>query len=85
MRYAIDKKPIMYKPIRPLKEEYITLIRDNDGNVISTNIEYKYYDAPEKEPYNDKGLNSSNISYTILKLLDDVNNKTHGLNKVDYN
>lgn len=50
MRYAIDVKPTKYKPIRPLKEEIHTII-EKDGKEINRTITYKYYDAPEPEPY----------------------------------
>ena len=55
MRYAIDKKPTEYKPIRPLKEEIHTIIK-NGTQILSDTITYKYYDAPEIEPYNDEQL-----------------------------
>lgn len=56
MRYAVDIKPTKYQPIRPLKEEIIVVIRDKDGKVLDTKTSYKYYDAPEQEPYDDNFL-----------------------------
>lgn len=56
MRYAIDNKPTAYKPIRPLREKIIITIKDKDKNVLSNTTTYKYYDAPEVEPYNEKYL-----------------------------
>jgi hypothetical protein len=53
MRYAIDKKPTEYKPIRPLKEEIHTIIK-NGEHILSDTITYKYYDAPEVEPYDEE-------------------------------
>jgi hypothetical protein len=53
MRYAIDSKPLSYKPIRPLKEEIHTII-EKDGIELSNTVIYKYYDGPEIEPYNDE-------------------------------
>ena len=55
MRYALDEKPISYRPIRPLKEEIHTII-EKDGQELSNVVTYKYYDAPEIEPYNDDYL-----------------------------
>ena len=55
MRYAIDNKPLSYKPIRPLKEEIHTII-EKDGIELSNTINYRYYDGPEMEPYNDEYL-----------------------------
>ena len=55
MRYAIDNKPLSYKPIRPLKEEIHTII-EKDGIELSNTITYKYYDGPEVEPYSDEYL-----------------------------
>jgi hypothetical protein len=55
MRYAIDSKPLSYKPIRPLKEEIHTII-EKDGIELSNTINYRYYDGPEMEPYNDEYL-----------------------------
>jgi hypothetical protein len=46
MRYAIDKKPLSYRPIRPLREKIHTVI-ERDGQVLSDTITYKYCDAPE--------------------------------------
>lgn len=56
MRYAIDIKPTKYRPIRPLKEEVITILQAPNGEVLNNTTTYKYYDAPEKEPYNDLNL-----------------------------
>jgi hypothetical protein len=57
MRYAIDQKPTTYTPIRVLKEKIVTIKRRaSDAKIIDEQIEYKYYDAPEQEPYNDIGL-----------------------------
>lgn len=50
MRYALDKKPISYKPIRPLKEE-IRIITKKGDDTIDEIVKYKYYDGPEVEPY----------------------------------
>ena len=55
MRYAIDKKPFSYKPIRPLKEKIHTII-EKDGEILNETTIYKYYDAPEIEPYDDRYL-----------------------------
>lgn len=56
MRYAIDKKPISYQPIRPLKEEIKVTVKDADGLFLNSTTTYKYYDAPEIEPYDDACL-----------------------------
>jgi hypothetical protein len=55
MRYAIDYKPTSYKPIRPLREEHI-IITNNNGKFSDSQHFYKYFDAPEAEPYVDAGL-----------------------------
>ncbi|MGN1342648.1 MAG: hypothetical protein ACI4VL_05430 [Bacilli bacterium] len=68
MRFAIDNKPTSYKPIRPLKEEIIKIIYDTDGNEINREKTYKYYDAPEVEPYNENKL----------KKLEDFNESING-------
>lgn len=71
MRYAIDTKPTSYKPIRPLKEEYIITRRDSSGNKLGEPIiSYKYYNAPEVEPYNSEGLIANNLGYQLLEILD---------------
>ena len=78
MRYAIDYKPELYTPIRPLKEKIVKILRDDNGYILNKTIEYKYYDAPEIEPYNDLGLISTDESYKIIELLDEkVNNKNN--------
>lgn len=56
MRYAIDVKPTRYQPIRPLKEEVITVLQASNGEILNNNISYNYYDAPNKEPYDDSKL-----------------------------
>lgn len=56
MRYAIDVKPVSYQPIRPLKEEIVTRIIDSENRILDEQVTYKYYDAPEAEPYNDENL-----------------------------
>lgn len=56
MRYAIDTKPTEYKPIRPLKEEIITILTNSNGEELNKKISYKYYDAPEIEPYDESEL-----------------------------
>ena len=56
MRYAIDIKPTSYKPIRPLKEEIVTILQSPNKEILNSKIEYKYYDAPEVKPYNDNNL-----------------------------
>jgi hypothetical protein len=64
MRYAIDNKPTEYIPIRVLKEKIVTIKRRQfDAKIIEEKIEYKYYDAPEIEPYNSDGLISTDSSY----------------------
>lgn len=70
MRYAIDNKPTIYQPIRKLQENIITIIRDQNQNIISAKDDYKYYDAPEVQPYNASGLQGVNTAYTILYLLE---------------
>jgi hypothetical protein len=70
MRYAIDVKPIEYLPIRPLKERIHTVIRDSAGKLIDEYSQYKYYDAPEIEPYNENCLLRSDYSCTIIELIE---------------
>ena len=71
MRYAIDTKPTEYTPIRVLKEEELVLIKDASGNILKEKQKFKYYDAPEVEPYNDLGLKTWKygqqfVDYAIL-------------------
>ena len=56
MRFAIDNKPTSYKPIRPLKEEIVKILKDKNQNEITREVTYKYYDAPDIEPYDDSKL-----------------------------
>ena len=80
MRYAIDKKPLSYRPIRPLREKIHTVI-ERDGQVLSDTITYKYYDAPEIQPYKDyclidlqdgEMLNGFSNSKTIIQSADNT-------------
>lgn len=85
MRFAIDNKPKSYKPIRPLKEEIIKIIYNTNGDEINREKTYKYYDAPEIEPYNeeklkkledfDKNINGFSASQTTV-LLENGNKQT---------
>ena len=47
MRYAIDKKPTSYQPIRPLKTETLLQIKQADGNwkEVESEREVKYHNA----------------------------------------
>lgn len=83
MRYAIDKKPVQYQPIRKLKEKHIVMVWDiNTQEIIRESFTEKYYDAPEIEPYNDDGLFGSTIGYDVLKMLP---RGEHGIHNVAYN
>jgi len=78
MRYAIDNKPTIYMPIRVLKEKIVTIMRNkHNGSIINEKIEYKYYDAPEIEPYNEEGLIHTDDSYKIIEYLDKVVNNSN--------
>ena len=78
MRYAIDNKPTIYMPIRVLKEKIVTIMRNKyNGSIINEKIEYKYYDAPEVEPYNEEGLIHTDDSYKIIEYLDKVVNNSN--------
>ena len=55
MRYAVDKKPESYLPIRPLKSQIATRVLSDSGSYEYITTE-KYYDAPSKPPYNNMHL-----------------------------
>jgi hypothetical protein len=57
MRYVINKKPTSYHAIRPLKQHIVTSITDDKGWVTVTE-EDKYFDAPDKEPYDNIAMRS---------------------------
>lgn len=88
LRYAIDKKPTSYLPVRPLKEEIQVITKDASGAIIDVTTTYKYYDAPEIEPYNNNCLIKKeptvtegtefidNLSPSITTIMDE-NNYTH--------
>jgi hypothetical protein len=46
MRYAIDKKPESYLPIRPLKQKIETKTTLVTGGT-ETTTSYKYFNAPD--------------------------------------
>ena len=52
MRYAVDKKPVSYHTIRPLKQTITTKIKDQYGLTHITE-EKKYFNAPVPEPYDE--------------------------------
>jgi len=54
MRYAVNKKPIKYIPIRPLKSLIVTT--KNTVGMSYTNTEIKYFDGPGLIPYDDLHL-----------------------------
>ena len=59
MRYAVDKKPTEYLPIRPLKKKIETsTVLENGG--VETLVNYKYFNAPSQPPYDDIMM----VSYT---------------------
>ena len=83
MRYAIDKKPTQYQPIRKLKEKHMVIIWNTDTlEIVQESFTEKYYNAPEVKPYNDNGLVGSTAGYDVLKLLP---KGEHGIHNIDYN
>ena len=80
MRYAIDNKPTEYLPIRVLKEKIVSIYRNSQSQIIKTEIDEKFYDAPEIEPYNELGLIGTDASYRVLEFLDfRINNLNAGV------
>lgn len=69
IRYAIDNKPKSYMPIRKIKDNITILTIDSKGKIKNVVEQYKYYDAPEIQPYNSLGLKGTNTSYKLLDLL----------------
>ena len=71
MRYAIDEKPLEYTPIRTLCEKIITITFNQDDELVSSEVNYKYHDAPEViNPdfggYNENGLFTLENSYNFV-------------------